>query len=230
MIDFRHYIDYDYETERDCFGSGCDSICRCARIVNPVINSISISSMADAINKKLRKSGTVTASRRDKKISKILGSKDHKIVDEYCFHRILTHLHAWSPDNYEFDIKKSYYGEEVFGLDFFDSNSLSTHCHSIYCMESVNDKIRYVLNLEYGNVPFDSSDFELIEIDKTNIVLTNEKHWDSVSKKELDFYSNDQYGLPRGIVLFDGDKYSIIDGYHRIFASSSKMKVYNLIK
>ncbi len=225
MIDFKNYIDYDYETERDCFGSGCDSICRCARIVDPVINKISISMMSNAINQKLRKSG----GRRDKKISKILGSNDHKIVDEYCFHRILTHLHAWSPDSYEFDIRKSYYGEEVFGLDFFESNSLNNHCYNIYSMESLNDKIRYVLDLEYGNVPFNSSDFELVKINKTDIVPTNKKHWDSISEKELDFYSNDQYDLPRGIVLFDGDKYSIIDGYHRIFASNSKVDVFKII-
>ena len=37
---FRSYVDYDYDIERNCVDYRCDGICRCGKIIDKKINSI----------------------------------------------------------------------------------------------------------------------------------------------------------------------------------------------
>jgi hypothetical protein len=77
------------------------------------------------------------------------------------------------------------------------------------------------LKVEYGKIlpEITDSNYESITIDKDDIIFGTEKHLDKVMKKDLDFYSDKNYNGIRGIVKKSGDKWGVIDGYHRIFST-----------
>ena len=226
-MDYKRFVDYDYSTENNCSDRGCDGICRCSTIKDFKITSIDSSGIIGKLHSKYSKSLDV---KRDKKISKILGIPNMKVADLYCFDRVFTILHGWDPEMYNPFIRDGYYGQEVDSVDFDSDYKLDKHCEKIFLLDNINDKIRYVLNLEYGDVPFTSSDFELIKIDKSQIHFSNKNHLNSVSSENLDYYNESNYYLPRGVVDYSGGRYEIIDGYHRIFASKSNVvSVWKLI-
>lgn len=39
---FRSYVDYDYDIERNCDDYRCDGMCRCGKIIDKKINSIKL--------------------------------------------------------------------------------------------------------------------------------------------------------------------------------------------
>jgi hypothetical protein len=43
--DLHHYVDLDYDEDRNCEEEGCDSICRCSTISNARVRSLSVSSL-----------------------------------------------------------------------------------------------------------------------------------------------------------------------------------------
>ncbi len=81
--------------------------------------------------------------------------------------------------------------------------------------------IEYLLKLEYGKIlpEIADSSYESIVIDKDDVIFGVEKHLKKVMKKDLDFYSDKNYNSIRGIVKKSGDKWQVIDGYHRIFST-----------
>lgn len=68
--DWRYYLDYDYDSDYNCEGSGCDDegICRCGTITNTRINSVDIDTIAH----------------------EICGDKENIILN-YCVNRVLNH-------------------------------------------------------------------------------------------------------------------------------------------
>lgn len=83
-------IDYDYDTERNCYENNCDSICRCSTMENFQI-----------------KSGPNPIEAFDFNPKSLL---------DYAKSRILYHSGFSDRDNYYADIGRGYYGQELYGI------------------------------------------------------------------------------------------------------------------
>lgn len=226
-IDYTYSTDYDYDREYSCDTSGCydEGICRCGRIENTTVNSVNLTSLTEEIysqfmpeNKKSRK--------RESRISEILYGGE--IVDKYCIYRILVVNKAFNTSYWEVITCGGYYGDEVdsVNIDIVTLNKINSQCEKLFTLETLSDKLKYVLELEYGYVLDDvkDCDFELISIYKNHIDFKklNQNHIKNVKMEDLTHYSVSNYDLPRGIVRGETDNYKIVDGFHRIIAANDK--------
>lgn len=222
---FDSCVSYDYQTEYSCEESGCndEGICRCGRIYDDVVKSVSISEMTNYIYNHFIPNSK--AGKRHERISQIFYGGEE--VDKYCINRIISHFKAWDSSNWIVNIIGGYYGEEIGGVELDKEvlYSISDACDIVLGFETIADKIRFVLTLEYGYIlnELKDSDFELISIYKTDIDFDkmNKKHTENVRKENALYYLPDSYSLPRGIVRKLNDRYTIIDGFHRIIVTGN---------
>jgi len=227
-LDYTYCIEYDYDQKYDCESNGCDvdGICRCGVIVNQRIKNIDLSLITDEIYEELFPSNTKSQKRSNKLDQLFYGGE---VVDKYCIYRILAINGAWVPNNWSINIIGGYYGDEIGGVVMSDfmHDKICEQISKLKELNSLSEKIKYTLKLEYGFLIDDLSDcdFELITIYKNHIDFKklNQNHIKRVKMQDLTHYSTTNYILPRGVVRGTIDNYSIVDGYHRIIGSSDKI-------
>jgi len=227
-LDYTYCTSYDYNTEHFCDSSGCydEGICRCGKIKDAYVDSINLSRLTEEIYSQFI-TGDKKTKRRDIRISEILYGGE--IVDKYCIYRILAINKAYDASYWEVNICGGYYGQEIddVTIDVYILNIINDQCVKLFQLETLSEKLRYVLELEYGFLLDDvkDCDFELISIYKNYIDFKklNQNHITNVKMEDLSHYDSSNYELPRGIVRGEIDNYKIIDGFHRIIAADGNI-------
>jgi len=227
--DYKYCIDYNHYGDYSCAESGCDDegICRCYSISEVEINSIDLLSITNDIFNQVNENNT--QSHRDKKLSSILYEFDFYQIDRinrYCINRILSIHKVWDKDNWTGQWSGGYYGDEVDSINMDHSllKKVSTDVENIMYLGSLQEKIEYVLKLEYGSLLEKIKDkkYSIVTVHKTDIVFGQSNHHKNVLNKSLEFYNDSHYyDIPRGVALWDGVKWKVIDGYHRISETKS---------
>ena len=225
-------VTYDYDTRYSCEESGCDDdgICRCGRIENARVTSVNIHDIVNSIYSQLVDTNSKAGKRNQKLDDFFYGGSE---VDKYCIDRILRHYKIWDLGLWDVNSSGGYYGDEIDGvqLSTIVFNQISKDCYDLLQLDTLSDKLKLVLTLEYGYLLDDLKDvdFELIEINKNEIDFKklNQKHINRVKSENIDYYKSFNYILPRGIVKRSGSLYTIVDGFHRIISSDLfKFKVF----
>ena len=221
------YVDYGYTY--DCENYGCDEegICRCGTINNEHIDSVDVSLIVKRIYDEFFEQGK--AANRNNAINEVLYGIG-KDIDIYTIDRILRSYKIWENDNWNIEVDGGYYGQEAGNVTIKESiaDKIDEELWTVFSLPSLKEKIEYLLNVEYGKVlpELSNCNYESIVIDKDEVVFGVENHLNKVMKKDLDFYSDKNYSGIRGIVVKSGDKWRIVDGYHRIFTTKwPKLKV-----
>lgn len=153
-------------------------------------------------------------------------NKNSSEIEEYCIERIITLLELYKGSNWIIDICDGYYGQEVRRIYMTDeiNRQLYTHINKIKSLKIKEKQINYVLELEYGYLLEDlkKKKYSVQTINKKDLVFAQREYTKKISPK--DYYFN--YKYPRGIVIKEGNKYRLIDGYNRCLSTkSSKIKV-----
>jgi hypothetical protein len=214
------YVDYSYSN--DCESYGCDEegICRCGSIHNEYVESVDVSLIVKKIYDDYFEQGK--AADRNNAINEVLYGIG-KDIDIYTIDRILRSYKIWESENWDIEVEGGYYGQEVNDVRIKESiaDKIEEELCVVFSLPSLKEKIEYLLKVEYGKIlpEIIDSNYESITIDKDDIIFGTEKHLDKVMKKDLDFYSDKNYNGIRGIVKKSGDKWRVIDGYHRIFST-----------
>jgi hypothetical protein len=214
------YVDYNYNN--DCENYGCDEegICRCGTIYDEHVESVDVSLLVKKIYDDFFEQGK--AADRNNAINEVLYGIG-KDIDIYTIDRIIRSYKIWESENWNIEIEGGYYGQEVNDVTIKESiaNKIEEELMTVFSLPSLKEKIEYLLKVEYGKIlpEITDSNYESITIDKDDIIFGTEKHLDKVMKKDLDFYSDKNYNGIRGIVKKSGDKWRVIDGYHRIFST-----------
>jgi len=150
----------------------------------------------------------------------------HNFDDEilsYCVDRIIRS--SIREDDFELDIHPGYYGEECYGLVLDQSIENSVYNKLLKLKDLPDtDKIKYVLELEYEFLLpslIETTNTEITNINM-NDILFNDQYRKKVPVIEEMYNLN--YPLARGVFLRVGDKFRLIDGYHRLV----KAKLLNL--
>jgi hypothetical protein len=221
------YVDYSYVY--DCERNGCDEegICRCGSIHNEYVESVDVSLIVKKIYDDFFEQGK--AADRNNVINEVLYGIG-KDIDIYTIDRIIRSYKIWENENWNIEVEGGYYGQEVNDVTIKESiaDKIEEELLTVFALPTLKEKIEYLLKVEYGKVLPDLSNcsYESIVIDKDDIIFGTEKHLDKVMKKDLDFYSDKNYSGLRGIVVKSGEKWRVIDGYHRIFSTKfPKVKV-----
>lgn len=214
-------VDYDYDVENSCDESGCndEGICRCSVIVDTEIKKVNIELFTDTIYSSYY--GDDKASKRDAKINTVLFGTG-KELDIYTIDRILRIHKVWEPYNWTIEVVGGYYGQEINGV-FLDETLRQKleHCiNTALSIDSFDKRVEYLLKLEYGYIlpELEGCKYSIAEIFRNDVQLGSINHYKKVEFENLDHYKN--YNGIRGVVLFDGMKYRLIDGYHRMLSTN----------
>ena len=189
--------------------------------------------MVDRIYCKLFNDNTVSG-RREGKLSQLLYGIGEDI-NRYTIDRILRKYKIWDPYYYNIEVCGGYYGQEIEGV-FLNENiasKINTELDIAFSINDLSGRVEYLLGLEYGSLlpELEHCQYEIVEIDKSEINFGSIDHHNKVKKKDLEFYSDRNYNGIRGVVTFVNGKYRLIDGYHRVHSTSGhKVKVLNAIK
>jgi hypothetical protein len=221
------YVEYNYNN--DCENYGCDEegICRCGTIYDEHVESVDVSLLVKKIYDDFFEQGK--AADRNNAINEILYGIG-KDIDIYTIDRILRSYKIWEVENWNIEVEGGYYGQEVGDVTIKESiaDKIEEELWIVFSLPTLKEKIEYLLKVEYGKIlpEIADSNYESIVIDKDDIIFGVESHLKKVMKKDLDFYSDKKYNGIRGIVKKSGDKWIVIDGYHRIFSTKfPKVKV-----
>lgn len=219
--DYKHFIEYDTEGSNDCLNNGCDDICRCYHINKVVINYINIKTITDSIFDEIFNIKS-SEFKRDNRINQVVYGFD-KDIDKYCIDRILRINKIYKKDKWISKSGNGYYGDEVLSIEMKKPHheKISNSIDKVLSLSTLKDKIEFLLIEEYGYLieTIKNKEYKIIEIKKEDISFGQEIYRKKITKEE--YYTDEQYKLIKGICLFDGMKWTVIDGYHR-FVSSEK--------
>lgn len=217
-------IDWDAAHNYSCESSGCDDegICRCSTIDDVRIDNINLRKLSINIFDRFEDDGIST--NRNRKVTEILWGYDYDELNLYCIERILTINKVWSEDSWSPQIGGGYYGQEIEDIllqsEIFDK--ISNQIQSVLDIDTLEEKIYYLLNLEYGKVLDNLVDkkisIEVIDFDR--VTFPQKSHFDKVKFKNLDYLKN--YKGIKGVVRRYGNEYRVVDGYHRLCANELK--------
>jgi len=221
---FNGVIDYDYDTEYSCEDAGCndEGICRCGHIYNIEITPVDMIKLTDHIYESLLDNSK--AGKRQQKLNQLFYGGE--LIDKYCINRIISHYKLYETRNWEVEIEGGYYGDETgdVTMNQITFDLVQSECQKLMELETLSDKIKSVLSLEYGYLLPDlkNGNFEIIEISQSDIDFKslNQNHIKLVKEEKefngLNHYNSSSYNLPRGVVREFGNGYKIVDGFHRI--------------
>lgn len=189
---------YDYD--RTLCSGDCDDYCRCTSIINFKIEKINLNDLFKSLSEGI----------------------DHELF-VYCIDRLIEKSGFKDPNNWESHIVGGYYGDE---LDKAEPNSFTTESFE----ESLNklakaqndfELIKVALETEYQYLlpKLLQNDFsvEIKDIETELISLDNNEYMRKIDSSDVKYIEN--YKLPRAVCFEQGNKYRVIDGYHRTTAS-----------
>lgn len=209
-------IEYIYDTIKHCDEAGCDSICRCSTIENIEIQEVDLLSITNYI---LAQRSRV----------KYFGSKPPGVdltFLGYCIHRLLISNKIYNGDNWHVSVSHGYYGEEVDGI-FLENNDVKDKIKQLINLNKDN-RIRFALQDEYGFI-LDNIKSAVFDVATVSTKQLNIGNRDYVKKVTPGLYKDD-YNFPIGVYRKNGDKFILVDGYHRyIDLAANKDKMVDII-
>ena len=199
----RWIVDYDYER------SAChcdDDYCRCTTIEHAWIDNINV-------NEVVRKLYD-THSRTDSDIN------------EYCFDRLCYAFKIYDKDYYEIEKCWGYYGQEIEGVWFENERNIFESYYEMLEKNTSLEKIQYCLKREYGyliDCVKSATSATIIEVSPNDICPPQTEYFIKLENKVIEEYKNRK--LPIAVCIRDGNKYRLIDGYHRFVANKDRDSV-----
>ena len=203
----QYTVDYDYERS----GCTCDAYergdyCRCTTIEHVWIDDVNVNEVV----RKLYETHNRTGSN----------------IDEYCFDRICYAFKIYDKDYYEVETGGGYYGEEVYGVYFENEERIYNAYYEMLALRTDLEKIKYCLKLEYNYLIdcVEAVDYaDIITVSTNNIRLPQTEYFIKLSNNVIEEYKNRK--LPVAVCIRDGDKYRLIDGYHRFVANKDRDRI-----
>ena len=223
---FIYHTDYDYNDYRDCESYGCDEegICRCGTIDDAHVISVKIPPMVNEIYENYFDNSLST--KRNSTINTILGGVS-KEIDIYTIDRILRINKVYEPSNWDVQVCGGYYGQEIDDVILEDSvaKKIENQLEDAFNIIDLTERIEFLLMLEYDKIlpELKGLSYKITEVERDSIIFGSDAHYKNVLNEDLEHYSDKNYCSIRGIVISKGDKYRLIDGYHRCSKSENRL-------
>lgn len=209
-----YIVDYDYERSAcTCNAYEEGNYCRCTTIERAWVDKVNVHSVIKNLYHKYCKTDSA--------------------IDEYCFDRICSALKIYDKDYYEVETCGGYYGEEIDGVYFENEEKLFNAYNEVLKLESDIEKIKHILELEYGYlidrvINTTSAKLEVVNTEK--IRLPQQEYFMRLNKEVIEEYKNRK--LPVAVCIKERDRYLdcfdryiLIDGYHRFVANKENAAI-----
>ena len=214
-------VQYNYEVKNSCQERGCndEGICRCGVIVDAKVKNVDVTLLANTIYSSYY--GDDKVYKRNYQINIVLFGTGEDL-DIYTIDRILRIHKICDPYNWKISIFDGYYGQEIDGvyLDETLRKKLESCIYTALDIDNINQRVEYLLKLEYDYIlpELEGCNYSVTEVSRNDVYLGNVNHCKKVKSENLDHYKN--YNGIMGVVLADGSKYRLIDGYHRMLSTN----------
>lgn len=220
---FKYSIEIEYSSEYNCERNGCDSICRCGRIVDQKILS-----------------GPSTWLKLYEHYWQPKNKDNYSIDDVLAYHLV---RHTFNINDYNISVCGGYYGEEIDSVNL-SNNDVYRKQVMFDSLKTTKDKMECVLSFEYGYILPELkniNDWELKKVPRDSIQFGKCKP-DPLLINEYKTQLNQKTYIPRGektnntfynaLKLYSPiclektpGKYEIIDGHHKFFAIEKNYKL-----
>jgi hypothetical protein len=210
----------------DCAAYGCDDegICRCYVIDEVHLYDINLRKLRNFILKSI---GMVRG--RDLGFAIV---DDYNEMNPYCVDRIIHKYKLWTQEAWRVDWGGDYYGESVFSIGIANADEIEGHIWAIYTMENDIDKLKYVLNLEYGHIlpEIDGSELVLDIVETKDVILSSRNRKEALYSfiEKDDIYGD--YDLARAVCYEKNGKFVAVDGYTRMSANKDVVSKIIIVK
>ena len=196
-------VDYDYERS-ECHCN--DEYCRCTTIEHAWVDKINVHKVIEELYRR--------------------HSRTDSDIDKYCFDRICYAFNIYDKDYYEVETGSGYYGEEVYGVYFENERNIFEAYYEMLAKNTVLEKIQYCLKREYGyliDCVKSATNASIIKVSPNDICLPQTEYFIKLKSKVIEEYKDRD--LPIAVCIKDGNKYRLIDGYHRFVANQERNSV-----
>ena len=204
--DFQWHLQCDYETIYSCDEVRCNPYCRCGVIVNTRITDFNCCAMVQIIESILKSS-------KFGELSKI---------DQYCLDRIFANLKI-NEDSFDINVCGGYYGQEIKSITLQGqvAKECNVHFQKILSLKTLRSKVEYLLNFEYGYLldSVKNRSWRVGKINKSDLIFGQLEYLRKIRDNP---YGMEPYPYYKGVVVADGEKYRLIDGYHRCQAAETE--------
>lgn len=122
-------------------------------------------------------------------------------------------------DSFNIQVCRGYYGEEFDGVYLEEFGGLINNVCLIIDKTNL-EAIQFVLMAEYGHLLDCVKSSKIAKVVSANfedLVVTNKEYYKKLNKDIIEKYKDKEMIL--GIYQKDGDKFKLIDGYHRYCAN-----------
>lgn len=207
----RYEVDYDYERSQctcDAYERG--DYCRCTTIDRAWVESINTKAVIKHLYER--------------------HGKESSEVNEYCFDRICVAFKIYDKDYYTVESCSGYYGEEIGGVYFENEEKVVEAYNEVLKFSSNIEKIKYVLELEYGYLLDRIACMKaalIEEVSTEKIKLPQKEYFVRLSKEVVEDYKDRK--LPIAVCIKNKDRfydafdtYTLVDGYHRFVANKER--------
>ena len=197
-------VDYDYERS-ECHCN--DDYCRCTEIEHAWVDEINIHKVIGELYRR--------------------HCRTDADIDKYCFERICYAFKIYNEDYYEVKVDWGYYGQEIVGVYFENEEKVFNAYYEMLEMSTAIEKIQYCLKLEYSyliDCVESSTSAAIIEVSPNDIRLPQTEYFIKLENNTIEEYKDRD--LPIAVCIRDGNKYRLIDGYHRFIANKERDSVY----
>jgi hypothetical protein len=201
-------VDYDYErSECTCDAYERGDYCRCTTIDHAWVETVNVKQVIDELYARHHQTDSE--------------------INKYCFDRICIAFKVYDKDYYEVESCPGYYGEEIGGVYFENEEKVVEAYNEVLKFYSNIEKIKYVLELEYGYLLdritcMKSAFIEKVSTEK--IKLPQKEYFVRLSKEVVEDYKDRK--LPVAVCIKEKDRfhdvfdtYTLVDGYHRFIAN-----------
>lgn len=215
----RYAVDYDYDTYYPCQnGSDCcdNDYCRCG-VINNARAKVDVNT-SYSIACTLTRNQTL---RKDPRF--------------YCLERWISCVLRETPDCFDVSVGGGYYGQEVYGvsINWQQANDINTFVELLkgrLTKSKTRELVEKTLEREYGWVlaVLEEKDWQYDTVPVKNIAPGNTEYR-SMDNNAVARYA-DQYSRHNGDLLSclckrelgNGNKYVLVDGYHRFAAAKRR--------
>lgn len=151
----------------------------------------------------------------------VTSAKKKDVVDisnidfvDYCVDRLLRIYQVYDKDVWDISTSHGYYGDEIDEICLNNFGSLRDDIIKVIKLSS-NKRIEFVLEKEYGNLlaSVGQRKWSVKKIDSSLLLVGNKEYVKKIPITQRGVYQ--KHNLPIGIYIKIGQKYQLVDGYHR---------------
>ncbi len=223
-------IEYSYKRKFDCpvsnLKSCMESYCHCSYIDDFNITDIHYHNIVKFLFEYL-----YPKSKENNRLFKIfyLLNDITRSSEYYLIDRLCSIYKLWDKSSYIPNIYNGYYGKELNGILIKEeiAHKIEYHFNEIQKKESLQERIFYILLLEYGTILdiLKNKNVLIKKIDNKEIKLLNKEYHNKINSKLIEYKHYKKYGI-KGILVKENNKYILVDGYHRYVSNLNRKSLY----